>query len=153
MGYYTGDPGFFSIVKSLAGSALGLVPGGGVVKQTLRTAGGLLSKSRGAMTAGGQLAKAGIMRHPGLSAAGAAAGVGLAGVGIGRVSKKDQMRMAAGLPFRRHRRMRVTNPKALHRALRRAHGFAKLAMRTIHLIYPRKKVRFGGFKGKKGHRK
>jgi hypothetical protein len=43
-------------------------------------------------------------------------------------------------------RMNVTNSRALHRALRRAHGFAKLAMRTIHLIHPRKKVRFGGFK-------
>jgi hypothetical protein len=42
--------------------------------------------------------------------------------------------------------MRVTNPKALRRAIRRTAGFAKLAMRTIHLIHPKKKVRFGGFK-------
>jgi hypothetical protein len=46
----------------------------------------------------------------------------------------------------RNRHMRVTNPKALRRALRRAHGFAKLAMRTIHLVHPKKKGRFGGFK-------
>jgi hypothetical protein len=42
--------------------------------------------------------------------------------------------------------MHVTNPRALRRALRRAHGFAKLAMRTIHLVHPKKKGRFGGFK-------
>jgi hypothetical protein len=40
----------------------------------------------------------------------------------------------------------VTNPKALRRAIRRAHGFAKLAMRTIHLVHPQKKARFGGFR-------
>jgi hypothetical protein len=144
--YYTGDPGFFSIVKSLAGSALGLVPGGGAIRTVARTAGGLLARGGGMARSAGQVAKAGILRNPRLTAAGAAAGVAAAGYGVGRVSKKDQIRMAAGLPFRRHRRMRVTNPKALHRALRRAHGFAKLAMRTIHLIHPRKKVRFGGFK-------
>ena len=46
----------------------------------------------------------------------------------------------------RNRRMRVTNPKALRRAIRRTSGFAKLAMRTIHLVHPQKKVRFGGFR-------
>ena len=45
--------------------------------------------------------------------------------------------------------MRVTNPKALRRAIRRTSGFAKLAMRTIHLIHPKKHVRFGGFKKKR----
>jgi len=38
MGYYMGDPGFFSIIKSLAGSALGLAPGGGIVKRGLEGA-------------------------------------------------------------------------------------------------------------------
>src|SRR5260370_5176890 len=72
-GYYTGDPGFLSIVKSLAGSALGLVPAGGIVKTGLRTAGGLLQKGGGA-----------IMKRP-LTAAGAAAGDGVAATaGLGR---------------------------------------------------------------------
>src|SRR5258707_11465049 len=61
-----GDPGFFSIVKSLGGAALGLVPGGGIVKTGLRTAGGLLQKGGGAN-----------MKRP-LSSAGAAACVGIA---------------------------------------------------------------------------
>ncbi len=42
--------------------------------------------------------------------------------------------------------MNVCNPRALRRAIRRTHGFAKLAMKTIHLIHPKKKVRFGGFR-------
>lgn len=46
----------------------------------------------------------------------------------------------------KNRHMNVTNPKALRRALRRAYGFEKLAMRTIHLLHPRKRAHFGGFK-------
>jgi hypothetical protein len=42
--------------------------------------------------------------------------------------------------------MNVTNVHALRRALRRTHGFAKLAMRVIHMTHPKKKARFGGFK-------
>jgi len=30
--------------------------------------------------------------------------------------------------------------------IRRTQGFAKLAMRTIHLVHPKKKVHFGGFR-------
>jgi hypothetical protein len=146
--YYTGDPGFFSIVKSLGGAALGLVPGGGIVKTGMRTAGGLLAAGKGA-----------IMKRP-LSAAGAAAGVAvLAAGGMGRAgvfgraagkrpSARHLRALAMGLK-RAKPRMNVTNVHALRRSLRRAHGFAKLAMRTIHLIHPRKKVRFGGFRKRK----
>lgn len=45
-----------------------------------------------------------------------------------------------------YRRMNVCNPKALRRAIRRTHAFAKLAMKTIHLVHPTKKGRFGGFR-------
>jgi hypothetical protein len=60
-------------------------------------------------------------------------------------------RVSAAMPgvhggFRRHKRMNVCNPRALRKAIRRTHGFAKLAMKTIHLIHPKKKVRFGGFR-------
>jgi len=151
VGYYTGDPGFFSIVKSLAGSALGLVPGGGVVKQTLRTAGGLLKSGSGA-----------IMKRP-ISAAGAAAGVGLVAAGaagragiFGRPAGKHPSArhlhaLAMGLK-RARPRMNVTNVHALRRSLRRAHGFAKLAMRVIHLVHPKKKGRFSGFKKRRTHK-
>jgi len=148
VGYYTGDPGFFSIVKSLAGSALGLAPGGGVVKQTL---GSLIKRGGGA-----------IMKHP-ISAAGAAAAgsivvagtMGRAGV-FGRAAGKHPSArhlkaLAMGLK-RARPRMNVTNVHALRRSLRRAHGFAKLAMRVIHLVHPKKKVRFGGFKKRSAHK-
>jgi hypothetical protein len=42
--------------------------------------------------------------------------------------------------------MNVCNPRALRRSIRRAHGFAKFAMKAIHLTMPKKKGRFGGFK-------
>jgi hypothetical protein len=49
----------------------------------------------------------------------------------------------------KNRSINVANPRALRRALRRAYGFEKLAMRTIHLLHPRKGGRFGGFKRKR----
>jgi len=146
VGYYTGDPGFFSIVKSLAGSALGLVPGGGAIQKVARTAGGLMQAGRGA-----------IMKRP-LSAAGAAAGGAIVAAGVagragvfGRAAGKHPSARhlkALAMGLRRARpRMNVTNVHALRRSLRRAHGFAKLAMRVIHLVHPKKKAAsFGGFK-------
>jgi hypothetical protein len=103
-----------------------------------------------------------IAGHPTLSAAGAAgtnsmqvnpratrygtAAAASSGVAGGHYTRTGQW------STRRRGRMRVTNPKALRRALRRAHGFAKLAMRTIHLVHPQKKGRFGGFKKRRAHR-
>src|SRR5215470_9947357 len=52
----------------------------------------------------------------------------------------------------KRRKMQVTNAHALRRALRRAYGFEKLAMRTIHLVHPKKRVRFGGFKRSRSRR-
>ena len=107
---------------------------------------------------------AAIKGHPILSAAGAA---GVAAGGMGLVAGGAMHpAVAAGLAQKgfhmskarkvygvvhpphlvRNRRMNVCNPRALRRSLRRAHGFAKLAMRTIHLVHPKKKGRFGGFK-------
>jgi hypothetical protein len=45
--------------------------------------------------------------------------------------------------------MNVCNARALRRAIRRTHGFAKLAMKTIHLVHPKKHAKFGGFKKKR----
>ncbi len=155
MGYYQGDmrgdyyagtrgdPGFFSflgrVAKSALGVASGVMPGGGMVSGAITRmlpgkVGGMVSRVGGA-----------IIRHPVLSAAGAAGAITAAGA-MGRrgMTKVGVHPGLAGM--RRHRRMRVTNPKALRRAIRRTQGFAKLAMRTIHLVHPKKKVRFGGFK-------
>lgn len=57
---------------------------------------------------------------------------------------------AGGMGYGRRRgRMNVCNPRALRRAIRRTHGFAKLAMKTIHLVHPKKRANFGGFKRKR----
>jgi len=53
---------------------------------------------------------------------------------------------AKGSTCVKNRRMNVGNARALRHALRRARGFEKLAMRTIHLLHPRKGGRFAGFK-------
>jgi hypothetical protein len=162
MGYYLGDfyagargdPGIGSFFKGLGSLAAGFIPG----------VGPLASKAVSAIPTGGRAATAGraiisagrgaIMRHPVLSAAGAA-GIGGAVVGaegrhiLGGHRKCKHVNPRTG---KCRRRMNVTNPRALRKAIRRTHGFAKLAMRTIHLVHPKKKVRFGGFKKRKSHK-
>jgi hypothetical protein len=114
MGYYRGDyyrgdyyqGGLFSsignIAKKLAGPALSLIPGGGVVRTALSLTGG-----------GGGRPKRQQLPSPGVG---------------GMISRI--------LPFGEtgyytRRRMNVANPKALRRAIRRAHGFAKLARKVL----------------------
>jgi hypothetical protein len=103
--------------------------------------------------------------HPVLTAAGAAATIG-AGEGLLRRYGTGAASSATGMgsyhrgfhierrgkhagQLIRNRRMNVCNPRALRRAIRRAHGFTKLAMRTIHLVHPKKKASFGGFRKKR----
>ena len=140
-----GDPGFFSFLGGLAKKAAGFIPGVGPAVS------GVLEgiTTHGAARAGAMVRRGGAMaidvakKHPVMTAAGAAGIVGAAGgATLMHAGKGGRMRLAGG----RHKRMRVTNPKALRRAIRRTQGFAKLAMRTIHLVHPRKKARFGGFR-------
>lgn len=53
---------------------------------------------------------------------------------------------AKGSTCVKNRRMNVGNARALRHALRRARGFEKLAMRTIHILHPKRRGSFGGFK-------
>jgi hypothetical protein len=150
--FYQGDPGFGSFLGGLAKRAVGFIPGVGPIARNVidvvGKVGGRVARSR----VGGA-----IIKHPVLSAAGAAGTVGAIAGGMGgrmggatgSSQRSRSMRGVGGGFGRRHRRMRVTNPKALRRAIRRTAGFAKLAMKTIHLIHPRKKVRFGGFRMKR----
>jgi hypothetical protein len=144
--YYRGDPGIGSFLGGLFKSAVHSIPGVGMAVEAV---GGAISaarkssaivKARELATGAAKLAS----KHPVMSAA-AAAGAGVAAGAMAGRHRAGKMAMGAGEGHRR-RRMRVTNPKALRRAIRRTTGFAKLAMRTIHLVHPRKKVRFGGFK-------
>jgi len=154
MGYYSGDPGFFSILKTIGSAAVGAIPG----------VGGIASKAIQKIPLGvrGGMAKIGtaIIKHPVISAA---AGAGaLATVSAGTAGRMGAFGRPAGkhpsarhlhalaMGLRRARpRMNVTNVHALRRALRRTHGFAKLAMRVIHITHPKKKGHFGGFRRKR----
>ena len=157
MGYYMGDfypnhqrvmkgdPGFFSFLGGLAKSAVGFIPGVGPIAEKALS---VIPKFGGGRLGG--LAKRGvgiIKAHPVLSAAGAAGVIGAGGLGA------HELRMHLGkrgvMVKGRRRRMRVTNPKALRRALRRADGFARFAMHCIRLTHPHKKGKFGGFRMKR----
>jgi len=159
--YYRGDPGFFSVLGGIAKKALGFIPGvgpilsgaadalGGIVKRPVplppsaAAAGAAILTSKSSM-----VRKAGqfVLKHPVLSGAGAAGVIGAAGAGAGAAL---QAHLAKGGRGGHRRRMRVTNPKALRRAIRRTTGFAKLAMKTIHIVHPKKKARFGGFRARR----
>jgi hypothetical protein len=150
--YYRGDPGIGSFLGGLAKKALGFIPGVGPI---VSGAVGMIGKSKVAATGGAIVKAAGgtIMKHPVLTAAGAAGTVGLLGAGAAMLGgghrKCKHINPRTG---KCRRRMNVCNPRALRRSIRRTHGFAKLAMRTIHLVHPKKKARFGGFKKRKSHK-
>lgn len=167
-GVRRGDPGIGSFLMGLGKGALSFLPGGSAVSGAIDAAGALFKKGTAAAAGGGsgivkrvaEPIAAVATKHPVLTAAGAAGAAGMMmGAGAtalmapggacprGHHISKSKHSKSFGKCVR-NRRMRVTNPKALRRAIRRTSGFAKLAMRTIHLVHPRKKARFGGFKRK-----
>jgi hypothetical protein len=163
--YYRGDPGFLSFLGKGLQAVGGFIPGvGGLVsslgaglaksgeKKALPAAAGIASTAIETAKSGALRAGQTLKAHPVLTAAGAAGLGGIASGVAGVATGKLLARRAAAAGGRRHRRMRVTNPKALRRAIRRTQGFAKLAMRTIHLVHPKRKVRFGGFRKRKKSR-
>jgi len=129
--YYRGDPGFFSAIGGLVKKAVGFIPGvGPIASGALGMIGGGATKVAGG---GGKMAvmkgaigKIGgaIKKHPVLSAAGAAGAM----AGVGALTERA---LTGG--GRKRRRMNVYNPRALRRAVRRAHGFAKMARRVLHI--------------------
>src|SRR5437879_4646371 len=155
MSYYQGDMyrgdffgavgKIFSVARKVASPVFSAL--GGVMSHPSAAATGAIA---GVAHAGGALVRKGatvVAQHPVLAAAGAA--TALAGAGTMLAERKGgAMRVGRGgvVSFRRHRRMHPTNAKALRRALRRAYAFERIAMRTIHLLHPKKRARFGGFK-------
>ena len=149
MGYYTGDPGFFSIFKTIGSRLASFIPGIGPVASRA------ISAIPTPIKRVGMRVGSAIIKHPVISGAGAAAVAaaggafaerGMMGGHRGKHPSARHMR-ALAMGLRRARpRMNVTNVHALRRALRRAGGFARLAMHTIHLLHPKKRGKFGGFK-------
>lgn len=165
--FYRGDPGFFSGLFNIAKKAVGFIPGVGPALSTglsmIPSGGGHVpvagSQSKvTALTSLGSKALAAVKGHPILSAAGAAGAIGAGSMmlhpGAGAMTANGRAkgyhmskpRKGVAPHMVRNRRMNVCNPRALRRSLRRTHGFAKLAMKTIHIVHPKKKGRFGGFK-------
>ncbi len=170
--YYRGDPGIGSFFRKALSFGASFIPGiGGGISRAISGAGARALPAAAGVATTGIVRRAGTMmghgaasvgriisKHPVLSAAGAAGAIGALG---GFEGERMVAGGAGGAPrgfhrckhpgrckseFVRNRRMNVCNPRALRRSLRRAHGFVKLAMRTIHLVHPKKKGRFGGFK-------
>jgi hypothetical protein len=150
--FYQGDPGFFGslgkVFRGVASSVAGFIPGVGPVASKV------LAKLPGG--AGGALARVGgaIIKHPVLSAAGAAGTIGVAGMvargapmgmgmGAGGVAPRGfhhckSKRGCRGGVFVRNRRMNPCNGRALKRAIRRAHAFERIAKHVIGFSSPRK---------------
>lgn len=156
MPYYQGDfyriPGqrgdFLGSLGSIFGKVAGFLPGVGKVVSglfgsgaktgaaesalpLLRSAPASLMKMPGqAVSTVGKVIKG----HPVLSAAGAAGAVGMAaGAGAHALARHI---MNGG---KKHRRMRVTNPKALRRSLRRVQGFSHIAMKVLRITHPHRR--------------
>ncbi len=154
--YYAGDPGFFSFLGRAARVALGRIPGVGPAVEAITRIG----KPAAAGAATVAIARRGVeavtgvvVKHPVLSAAGAAGVVGVAAGALGERAlmgvpgvplKGFHMTRRQRVPRRpephlaKNRRMRSTNPRALSRAIRRAHGFARLAKRVLAFTSPRR---------------
>src|SRR5258708_32436284 len=155
-GYYRGDAGFFSFLGGLGKAALGAGPGVGPVLPG--SAGALIrpKASTSAIVPTGTLASRSMSKltglvkgHPVLSAAGAAGALGLAGMGAARALHGRKLSTLARTGVRKKPRMNPTNPRALQRALRRAHAFERLAKHVIAFSSPRKTKGHTHFKRKR----
>lgn len=146
MSYYQGDPGFFSFLGRVAKTAVGFIPGVGPIASKVLGAipTGVGGSGRAIVKAGG----AAIIKHPVLSAAGAAGAIGLGSMAAGRSMGRAGMVPAGhrGMHIEkrgkhagqliRNRRMNPYNPRALRRAVRRAHAFSKMARKILRFTSP-----------------
>ena len=167
-GYYRGDPGFFSsignVFKGVVGgvvknyTGIDLFGGGGSAppQPSISAAGsaGLgIMGARGTVAGGGRTGatrgrlSAAAKQLPGMLGRLGGGSAGPAGMAVGGTLAGHRLARGAGGLRRRHR-MNVCNPRALRRAIRRAKGFEKLALRSIRLVSPHRLhgKRRGGFK-------
>lgn len=162
MSYYSGDPGFLSFFKNIGHVVTGLfksptvqkvaTPIAKVIGQhpTLSAAGGsaIAGYGAGELVSGRRTGQPGMMppmRMPGGAGMGGAMPAGLGARGY-HMSKPRR-----GVPSHlvRNRRMRVTNPRALRRAIRRARGFEKLARKVMHFVSTKKHSGRAVFRGRR----
>lgn len=123
--YYRGDPGLFGFLgkaaRKIGGAALNLIPGpAGAAARSI--AGRLGGRSQMPMPIPVTQAPMPVRRTPG------ARGVVQRLLPGGATGYEVT---PAGIVRKKRRRMNVTNPKALRRAIRRQAGFVKLARRAL----------------------
>jgi hypothetical protein len=170
MGYYQGDyyaggrGGIGSFFKGLIGTAAGFIPGvGPIVSKAIgaipmgRPAAAGLAATGGIVGAGRAIIARGtgaIVKHPVLSAAGAAGAVGLVGGAVGshllaggggavgmkgfHMSKPRGGHCPSAPHLVRNRRMNVANGRALGRAVRRLTHFAKKYRKVVGFVSPKR---------------
>src|SRR5258707_14833772 len=126
MGYYSGDPGFFSLLKKAGSFAASFIPGvGGVTSK-------IISKIPTPVRAGAMRAGTIIAKHPVLSSAGAAGGNAracpeAAGRGGARPGRGGMQINRRNSPGGRNPHTPGANPKARRRGARRGQQLVKLA--------------------------
>lgn len=174
-GRQQGDPGFLSFLGRAAGFASSFLPGGSVVRgvvgavarkaapiiehaqpvikaarahPVLTAAAGAGTIGAGAMVLGG--GGAGPPALPGGMMPGSLALPGGRGAGVGiRISPRGRRIKYNLRTGKAIRHMRVTNTKALSRAIRRAHGFARVAKKVLSFTSPKPKHGHMYFKRRK----
>jgi hypothetical protein len=164
--YYVGDPGIGSFFKGIAQTAIGFIPGIGPLASRAIGAIGRHAPAAGAITGAVRTAAArtgaAIVKHPVLSAAGAA---GALGAGEMMVTSRGATTLVPGAKgmhmskarrghpahMVRNRRMNVANGRALARATRRLHAFARRYRKVVGFVSPRRPK--GRIYFKKRHRR
>lgn len=102
--------------KVIKNEAKRIVARGGALSGPVRNVGGAIARAGGG----------GFLGTSGRKIAGALAGGAAAGAGVEIVSN-----LMNGRTKKKYRRMRVTNTKALNRALRRVEGFTKIVKKSF----------------------
>lgn len=135
-----GDPGFFSFLGGLAKKAVSFIPGIGPAASAVLEHIPTASKGGAAKSAimkAVEVGKGAIIKHPVMSAAGAAGAIAAAGYETGK--HRTGIKRALGGGQRKRRRMNPCNVKALRRASRRAHAFLRLSNKLVRYYQPHKK--------------
>lgn len=133
--YYRGDPFALPLIGALGSVAAKVLPG--IAKKAIGAVGSLISRPAVAATIGTTAvgAAAGQFiapRAPALPAASLPPSLSPAYKPRPGVKGKLQRLLPGGESgYIKRRRMNVTNPRALRRAIRRAQGFAKLAKKVL----------------------
>jgi hypothetical protein len=175
MGYGQGDYGqgdydqgdLWGFIKGVGKAVLGAVPGGSIITGAIGAIGALGHPSNHpAIHLGGSgMGSVGLLTPaltPGGTTSSTDIGYGLfhhttssapAGGPSGSHMGYHQVRKGKNAgKWVRNRHMNVTNPKALRRAIRRGHGFEKLARRMLGFATPHKPKGRVYFKRKTGRR-